>query len=202
MLSAHEIDPLRRSLGGGIASIAIEEGLTVVTGGTDAGIFALFGQAIGDRRTAPCIGVAPTGRVAWSDTGAAHAPEDEQLAALEPHHSHFLLVSGDTWGVEAAAMIALCDSLGSECASVAVIAGGGGGARAEVLLHVRARRDLIVLAGSGRFAGQLAEAVSTGETADSEIEEIAASRLVEVVGVADPPSALAALIRRRLKLKR
>lgn len=99
-------------------------------------------------------------------------------------------------------MIALCDSLSSECASVAVIAGGGGGARAEVLLHVRARRDLIVLAGSGRFAGQLAEAVSTGETADSEIEEIAASRLVEVVGVADPPSALAALIRRRLKLKR
>ena len=41
----------------------VEQGLTAVTGGTDAGIFELFGKALGERATGPCIGVAPAGLV-------------------------------------------------------------------------------------------------------------------------------------------
>src|SRR3954452_23581779 len=54
---------LRRSLGDGVARVAVDERLTVVTGGTDAGIFALFGDALGEGRPAACVGVAPEGLV-------------------------------------------------------------------------------------------------------------------------------------------
>ena len=120
---------LRDTLGNGLARVAVEDRLTVVTGGTDAGIFSLFGQALGDERTAPCIGVVPAGRVIWPERAspADRGPEDEELVPLEPHHSHFLLVAGDEWGAETEAMLSLVDALSADCGSLAVLAGGGAG---------------------------------------------------------------------------
>src|SRR4051794_11570919 len=135
---------LRQSLGDGVARVAVDERLTVVTGGTDAGIFALFGEALGDGRPAACVGVAPEGLV---------SPDGVRL---EPHHTHFLLVRGDEWGVETDAMLELTAALGRDCPSIVVVAGGGEGARREVLAHVRAGREVAVLAGSGRLADELA----------------------------------------------
>src|SRR4051812_30128479 len=49
---------LDRILQEGIALVASEEQITIITGGTDAGIFAMLGQGIARwGRTAPCIGV-------------------------------------------------------------------------------------------------------------------------------------------------
>ena len=126
---------LRDTLGNGIARVAVEDRLTVVTGGTDAGIFSLFGQALGDERTAPCIGVVPAGRVIWPERAspADRGPEDEELVPLEPHHSHFLLVATDEWGAETEAMLSLADALSADCGSLAVLAGGGAGSRREIL---------------------------------------------------------------------
>ncbi|MFO7634707.1 MAG: hypothetical protein R6W76_19310, partial [Caldilinea sp.] len=43
----------------GLARVVCDEEITTITGGTDAGIFHLFGQGLGRwGRTAPCIGVA------------------------------------------------------------------------------------------------------------------------------------------------
>lgn len=63
-LSANETTVLR-SVGEVLARVAADERLTVVTGGTDAGIFAIFGQALAGQATAPCVGVAPAGAVTW-----------------------------------------------------------------------------------------------------------------------------------------
>jgi hypothetical protein len=195
---------LQRSLGHGAARVAVEERLTVVTGGTDAGIFSIFGQALGDRRTAPCIGVVPGGRVTWPGRPSPpdRGPSDEDLVPLEPHHSHFLLVAGKDWGVETEAMLSLSDALSVDCASIAVLAGGGAGARREVLGHVRAEREVIVLAGTGRFADDLAGAIAGGAASDSETEEIATRGLLTVVDRAEPASTLAELVRARLGIMR
>jgi hypothetical protein len=191
---------LRRTLGEGLARVAIEERLTVVTGGTDAGIFALFGEALDDDRTAPCVGVAPAGRVSWPgrERPSDRVPGDEQSVSLEPHHSHFLLVEGNDWGVETDAMLALSEALSGSCPSLALLAGGGAGARREVLAHLRAGREVIVLDGTGRFAERLAEATAgRGENAE-ETAEMVASGLITVVDAAEPPATLADLVRSRL----
>jgi hypothetical protein len=202
-LSTGENAALRRTLGEGVARVAVEERFTVVTGGTDAGIFSLFGQELDDARTAPCVGVVPAARVTWPGRAAPTrtAPGDEELVPLEPHHSHFLLVAGDEWGVETDAMLSLSDALSADCASVAVLAGGGTGARREILGHTRAGRAVVVLVGTGRFADELANVVAGGPSADPETAEIVSSELIEVIDASDAPSTLAELIRERLQTR-
>jgi hypothetical protein len=177
---------LRGMLGEGLAQVAADERLTVVTGATDAGIFALFGQALGARRAAPCVGVAPLGRVTWPGREAAH----DESVRLEPHHSHFLLVEGDDWGDETEAMLALTATLGADRPSVAVLAGGGEGAKRELLGHARAGREVIVLAGSGRFADEVAETRT--------LDPGGAAARISVVDLADPASTLADTVRARM----
>ena len=82
-----------------LAGLVIEERITVITGGTEAGVFALFGQALAAQGgpAAPCVGVAITGR---------SAPDK-----LEPHHTNFVLVEGDTWGDETPVMYRLVAAL-------------------------------------------------------------------------------------------
>lgn len=134
----------------GLAGTASRERLTTVTGGTDAGIFSVLGRAMADR-SAPLVGVAPLGRVSWPGR-----PAGAGLIALEPHHSHFVLVEGDEWGDETATLLALSQALSRSGPSVAVICGGGPVTRREVLGHVRDGRPLVVLAGTGRVADELA----------------------------------------------
>ena len=201
--SAAQSEALRQSLGDGVARVAVEGRFTVVTGGTDAGIFSLFGQELGDTSTAPCIGVVPAARVTWPGRAvpADRTLDVEELAPLEPHHSHFLLVAGEEWGVETDAMLSLSGALSVDCASVAVLAGGGAGARREILGHARARRAVIVLAGTGRFADELADAVAGGPAADAETAEIASTDLITVVDSAEPSSTLAELVRACLAIR-
>jgi len=186
-----ELDPdresaLRGMLGEGLARVAADERLTVVTGATDAGIFALFGQALGVRRTAPCVGVAPLGRVTWAGREAAH----DGSVRLEPHHSHFLLVEGDEWGDETDAMLALTATLSADCPSVAVLAGGGEGAKRELVGHARHGREVIVLAGSGRFADEVAETRG--------VDPGGPAARISVVDLAGSASTLADAVRTRM----
>jgi hypothetical protein len=147
--------------------------------------------------------VVPAGRVIWPGRAlpTERAQDDEELVPLEPHHSHFLLIAGEEWGVETKAMLALSEALSVDCASLAVLAGGGTGARREVLGHVRAGREVIVLASTGRFAGELAGVIADGRAADAETTEIAATGLITVVdGAAEEPFGLAEVVRARLSV--
>ena len=89
----------------GLARFAAEEQLTLITGGTDAGIFHLLGEGFGKfGRPAACIGIAVADLVTWTDPAGDRVP-------LEPHHSHFVLVQGHDWGDETEAMYGLVDRL-------------------------------------------------------------------------------------------
>jgi hypothetical protein len=191
---------LRLLLQEGLAAVARERRLTVVTGGTDAGIFRLFGAGFADGATAPCIGVAPAELVG--------RPGDEEIAGsegrvpLEPHHTHFALVEGDRWGDETGAIVSLVDALAADAPALVVLAGGGSIAKQEMLGHVRAGREVVVLAGSGRLADEIADVVTGRRPAgDPELAEIVGGR-VTLLGAQQPPSALADLVRARLVRRR
>jgi hypothetical protein len=154
--------------GDGLAGVAGREGLTVVTGGTDAGIFSILGHAMVDR-SAPVIGVAPSGLVAWPGGPATGG------VALEPHHSHFVLVDGPAvWGAETAALLALVEAMDRTAPSVAVICGGGPVTCREALGHVRDGRPLVVVSGSGRVADDLAAAAAGSSPVSADVAEIVA----------------------------
>ena len=187
---------LRALLGEGLARAAIEQQLTVVTGGTDAGIFRIFGEGLGDRATAPYIGVVPSGLVASGEAGSG--PKGEDRAPLEPHHTHFVLVEGSQWGDETDTMLSLVATLSAEAPSLAVLASGGSVSKREILGHVRAGREVVVLAGSGRLADEITEVVAGRATPNgSEMMEIAAGRIT-VFDTEAPVSALVELVRARL----
>jgi SLOG in TRPM, prokaryote len=193
---------LRRALSDGLARVVSDERLTVVTGGTDAGVFAIFGEALADRRTAPCVGVAPANAVSWpgrDDAEAGSAPWDD-LVPLEPHHSHFLLVEGSEWGAETDALIELSETLAAGRPSIVILAGGGEGAKREVLEQVRRGRQVLALAGTGRFADELVSAERSGEAIDAATAEVAASGSVTVLGAVEPPASLAERVREGLGL--
>lgn len=175
----------------GVASVAVADGLTVVTGATDAGIFSMLGAEMSGA-TAPLIGVAPRDLVTWID----HDPGGPDQEQLESHHSHFVLVEGSRWGDETGTMLALADALGRWGPSAAVLCGGGEGARVEVLGHVRAGRPIVVLAGSGRLADGLAAALDGTVSADHSISEAVEKGHLLVCPVTAGADVLAATLRR------
>lgn len=186
---------LRRIVSQAVARVAVAERFTVLTGGTDAGIFSLFGQALGRSRPAACIGVAPSALV--SLPGLVPDEHGDETVPLEPHHTHFLLVRGDRWGIETDAMLALAEALGRTAPSIAVLAGGGEGAKREVLAHARAGREIVVVAGTGGVADDLAQASLRGDSPDGDIAAVVASGLLTVLG-ADAAPGLRELLRARL----
>jgi hypothetical protein len=170
---------LRRVIGDELARVAAEQRLTLLTGGTDAGLFAVLGEGLAAAgHTAPCIGVVPSDRVTWPGR-PSNDPEraDDERVPLEPHHSHFVLVEGASWGDETETLCGLAAELSREAPSVAVLASGGAGARTEVACHVRQGREVVVVAGSGRLADDLADALDGNRQADPAIAGLLAGRL-------------------------
>ncbi len=184
---------LARLLSNGLARIAAEEQLTVVTGATEAGIFALLGQGLAQwGRTAPCIGVTVADLVSWPGHPQDDAP------SLESHHSHFVLVEGRSWGDETRTMYALIDVLAQECPSIAVFAGGGQIVIQEMKATVVQGREMILLAGSGRTADRVLAARLGQPTDDPRLLEIAQVGKITSFDINQDPAALRDLVRRSL----
>jgi len=187
----------------GLARIAAEQQMTVITGGTDAGIFALLGQGLAKwGRTAPCIGVAVARRVTWSSRIPRWLPRwlfDRGRGPLEPHHTHFVLTDGDHWGAETETMFALAAALSEGVPSVAVLANGGLIARDETLQNVRQGREIIVIRGSGRLADELAAVVrGEAEPSDAGVAEIVRDGRITLFEISQTPSALADLVAQKI----
>ncbi len=179
----------------GLARVAAEEALTIISGGTDAGVFSLLGSGLGDQSVVSCIGVAPAARVTWP--GRADAAPD--AVPLEPHHSHFVLVDGDEWGDELGTMLRLTAAVAGSGLSLAILAGGGEVAKQELIAHVRAGREIVVLAGSGRLADDVASAIAAGgNVRDPIIHEAATTGQVTLFDVTGRPEAIRGLVRGRL----
>ena len=181
----------------GVARAALADGLTVLTGATDAGIFSILGAAMGDR-SAPLIGVAPDRLVSWPGRRPVPQPLNRNREDLEPHHSHFVLVDGDEWGDETNTLLALAGALGALAPSAAVLCGGGSVSRQEALGHSRAGRPLVVLAESGRLSDELAAAVQAGFADDPLLAEIVKRGNVAVCGIRSGADSVVTAIREAL----
>jgi hypothetical protein len=149
----------------GVVKMATCYGAVLIDGGTESGIMELLGRAVaaqeGVEGSCRLLGVAPFAQVSFPERPAIDA-NGTTLTPLDPHHSHFVLVDTDTWGGETDTIFRLAGAISQGLASVALLVDGGETTRKEIRENARARRPLIVLAGSGRLADTLAAAQAQG----------------------------------------
>ena len=129
-------------------------GVTVIDGGTDSGVMRVIGQARSAAGAAfPLIGVAAEGTVC-ADSASAHAG----TAQIEPHHSHVILVPGDSWGDESPWLADVADAVAGTSPSATLVINGGEITYDDIAHSLQRRRPVVVLAGTGRTADTIAAA--------------------------------------------
>ncbi|ACC83487.1 hypothetical protein [Nostoc punctiforme] len=164
-----------------LAPIAESLGAYVVDGGTDAGVMQLMGEArsqIGAKFA--LIGVAPENKVALPDQQEPGA----DLTPLEPNHTHFVLVPGDNWGDESPWISDVATMLANNAPSVTVLLNGGEITFDDAFYSVNTGRLVVVIAGSGRTADILADALR-GEGTDERAKKLAKSGILQYVNLID-----------------
>lgn len=179
-----------------LAPLAEELGAFVVDGGTDSGVMQMIGQARAQIAAKfPLVGVSPVGKVALPDR---IPPED--ATALEPHHTHFVLVPGSQWGDESPWLARVATVLASGARSVTVLVNGGEIAMKDVSESLKADRPVLAVAGSGRSADTLVVALR-GEATDDRARELVASGLVQAIDLKDSFDSLRKLINEMFSAK-
>ena len=160
-----------------LAPLAEELGLFVVDGGTDAGVMRLIGHARASiDGTFPLIGVAPVGLVTFPDQ---HSPNPD-ASPLEPNHTHCLLIPGNQWGDESPWIADVASVLSQGLPSVAVLINGGEVTWKDASCNVHNKRPIVVIAGSGRTADVMADALQ-GKVTDKRAHRLLASDLLQSV---------------------
>lgn len=173
-----------------IAAVIRERGAVAMDGGTDAGVMRLLGRARAVGEPFPLVGVAAKATVNYPGHRGSHPG----AVALEPHHTHFVLVPGDSWGAEAPYLTQVASVLAGACPSVTVLVNGGEISLEDARLSLEARRPVLVLAGTGRAADRIAAAVSDpAGCGDPRVAALALSPLVRVADVTDRAAAVARL---------
>lgn len=165
--------------------------LTVIDGGTDAGVMQLIGQA---RQATGCqfplVGVVVQQK-AMLPSGSRLT---DDVAALEPHHTHFILVPGCEWGDESVWIAESATVLSREKLSMTLLINGGAIALHQdvpnSLIH---QRPVLIIAGSGRSSDRLANALN-GKTSDPELQDLVDSGLLHNVDLESGEGVLKAAI--------
>lgn len=164
-----------------LAPLAQSLHMTVVDGGTDAGVMKLIGQArknIGG--TFPLVGVAPIGLADFPGTPFNLATDS---SPLEGNHTHFILVPGADWGCESPWIAKLATVVAKDEPSIAILANGGEITWLDAQQNVKADRPVIVVEGSGRTADILAHALD-GDIVDARAQELLDSKLLRSIDMA------------------
>ena len=152
-----------------LAPLAQELGLTVVDGGTDAGIMRLIGNArAAIRGTFNLIGVAPLGLVDLPDQPAT----GEDSAPLEEHHTHCILIPGNQWGDESPWIARVASTLAAGSPSTAILINGGEVTWKDAQSNVAVERTVVVIDGSGRTADILADAIAGDDVTDQRAQPL------------------------------
>jgi len=186
--------------GRGIARATASIDALILDGGTQAGVMALVGQGVADRgRKTALVGVAPAGKVTYPDGPADGSIPDG--AALDPNHSHFVLVDSHEWGGELETTYALAEALAKTIPVVTVLINGGPLTRDEVLRSVRQGWPIIVVQGSGRLADDIATLWQDKPSfiADPVLAEIIADGVIHLFPLDGAVAALEDLITRQLR---
>jgi SLOG in TRPM, prokaryote/SMODS and SLOG-associating 2TM effector domain 1/Protein of unknown function (DUF4231) len=142
----------RAILGPAVRVAAQQTSAAVVDGGTAVGVMELIGaERAGAGATFPVLlGVAPAGLV--THPGAS----GDGRAALEPHHTHFVLADSAEWGGETQLLAGIAQELAGGAPVVMVLAGGGSIALSEATEAVARRWPLFVIEGTGGAADAIA----------------------------------------------
>ncbi|MBK8020268.1 MAG: hypothetical protein IPK19_02300 [Chloroflexi bacterium] len=163
----------RSTIEDGLAWFLNEYQVTLLDGGTSAGVMQLLGLARQRRRyTFPLIGVAPD-QVVWLP---GRDRSDQQLGDLDAFHSHFVLPEGTEFGSESETLINLAFALCGRGTRprLCIVVNGGQIVKREV--HRMTTRDprfpVLVLEGTGRFADELAQTSRTKVSDDPLIHDI------------------------------
>jgi hypothetical protein len=132
--------------------------LTVIDGGTDAGVMRLMGMGrSAQKATFPLVGVAPANKIHLPDTisGLETIPRSG-THPLEPHHTHFVLTPGLQWGAESPWIAQIATILAGNQPSMTLLVNGGTVSLMDVQASLAEHRPVFVLAGSGRLADEIA----------------------------------------------
>lgn len=187
---------LRRLLTRGVARVAAQIDALIIDGGTRVGVMELMGHAVADLgQQSPLLGIAPAALVDV-DQGST-----TDRAPLDPHHSHFLLTSGESWGDEVNTMMDVAAAVANGKGVTMVVAGGGPQTFTEVLHAVRRRWPLLLVEGTGGITDQLVSLLQTSpsQTADPVVAEIIRDGELNVVPLHDSPDVLAAHLQRNAR---
>jgi len=126
----------------------------VVDGGTNSGVMQLMGQARWKANASfPLIGIAVREKVILPDQKVR--PPD--ATELEPHHSHFIFVPGQEWGDESKWIDKIVNQLSYKNRSLTILINGGDIAREDIKFSMLSSRPILVIAGTGRLADELAQ---------------------------------------------
>ncbi|MCE6994774.1 hypothetical protein LZG04_08130 [Saccharothrix sp. S26] len=137
-----------------VLAAAARADAVVITAGADVGVTHLLGLAAEslDGRWPRLVGVAPSGRVAAEDAEPAAGE-----ARLNVNHDTAVLVPGSKWGEELPALFRAVDAVaGPKRPALALLIGGGDLARSALVDHLGRDRPLLVLAGTGGLADEIA----------------------------------------------
>ncbi|MHB8625366.1 MAG: hypothetical protein ACYDBJ_15060 [Aggregatilineales bacterium] len=169
--SPDAIEALRGTFHDQLAPLASKYHLPVLDGGTTSGVVGMMGASRAEEHgTFPLIGVVPADTALYPN-----GPTNGVREPLDPAHTHFALVTGGGWGIESNLLVNLGRAMAFR--RVALLINGGEIARHEALLHARAGNQLLVLAGSGRVADEIVDALKRGSSDDILKETVAIGRI-------------------------
>jgi SLOG in TRPM, prokaryote len=152
---------------------------TVVDGGTDVGVMRVMGQARQDSHARfPLVGVAAENTIVLP--GSVSGTVD--AAHFEPHHTHVILVPGDSWGDESPWLSHVATVIAGDQPSATLVINGGEVTYDDIAHSLERNRPIVVLAGTGRTADAIA-AASVGQQHDPRAVELATSPLTHVIHI-------------------
>lgn len=188
-MSPDDIARTREIVNEGIAAFAEEHNITVIDGGTDAGVMQMIGEARHrNNYKFPLIGVCPAAKVSYPGFKNPH-----EEATLEDGHSHFVLIEADEWGDESPMIVNLTRAIASGLPMIGILINGGKIAEKDVYLATAQGDDkipILVLDGSGRTATNIATAFKTGQASNNIIKAIIAGGDIRLTAITDGKEAM------------
>lgn len=181
-----------------LAPTAEELKTSVIDGGTNSGVMQMMGQARSEyNATFPLIGIAPASKVSTSTESLLDVSGKPK--PLEPHHSHFVLTPGESWGDESPWMAKIANTLSQDSPSVALLINGGEAALIDVTENVKVGRSILVVAGSGRLADEIAAAMKNPEGAREGIAQLLETGQLILFDLSKPKKILVDLLKQHLR---
>jgi len=163
----------------------------IIDAGTDVGLASLLGRVRAQSWRVDLIGVTPVGAISFPGNTRARA----DAGALQPQHTHFILVPGGDWAPQAEWMAEAAAAVADGESVVTLVVGGGDMALRDAAESVRRQRPVIAMRGSGGAADRLALHGARGAE-DSALADIVNSGLLHCVDVDTDPRTLRELIHR------